>query len=115
MTTRSRSAPERWIGHDPSPYAYLPFGAGPRLCLGSSLAMMTFKVALPMILSRYRISCVPDSEISGLVKSTMLTPTTPLVLRLDQHDGSFESHPIRGNIHTMVTLPPAQSCATVCG
>jgi cytochrome P450 len=98
--------PERWMRMNPSPYAYLPFGAGPRHCLGGPLAMMTFKVALPMILSRYRLSCVPDSEICGLVRSTMLSPTMPLWLAIDQHDGTLESHPIRGNIHDLVTLPP---------
>ena len=106
--------PDRWLSLDPSPYAYLPFGAGPRLCLGSSLAMMIFKVALPMILSRFRLSCIPGSEISGLVKSTMLNPTTPLWLKIDQHDGTLESHPIRGNIHELVTLPPAERCEFHC-
>jgi len=102
--------PQRWIDLEPSPYAYFPFGAGPRLCLGSSLATMTFKVALPMILMRYRISCVPDSEINGLVQSTMLSPTTPLWLKIEQHDGTVESHPIRGNIHAMVKLAAPAKC-----
>jgi cytochrome P450 len=102
--------PDRWSDIDPSPYAYFPFGAGPRLCLGSTLATMTFKVALPMILMRYRISCVPDSEISGLVQSTMLSPTTPLWLKIEEHDGTLESHSIRGNIHELVTLPAAERC-----
>jgi len=97
--------PERWIGLNPSPYAYLPFGAGPRLCLGSSLAMMTFKVALPMILQRFRVTSVSGCQIDALVQSTMLTPTTPLWMQIDHHDGMLESHPIRGTIHNLVTFP----------
>lgn len=100
--------PERWVGVNPPPYAYIPFGAGPRHCLGGPLALMTFKVALPMILSRYRLSCVPDSEICGLVRSTMLSPTTPLWLAIDRHDGTLESHPIRGNLHELVNFPPPE-------
>ena len=103
-----RFRPDRWIGLNPSPYAYLQFGAGPRLCLGSSLAMMTFKVALPMILQRFRVSSVPGCEINALVQSTMLTPTTPLLLKIDRHDGTLESHSICGTIHNLVTFPAAE-------
>ncbi|MCE9545448.1 MAG: cytochrome P450 [Planctomycetia bacterium] len=106
--------PDRWLGMEQSPYAYLPFGAGPRMCMGATLAMMTFKVALPTILQRFRLSAVPNSDICGLVKSTMLTPTTPLWLKLDRQDGRFESHPIQGNIHELVELPAPSRCVARC-
>ena len=28
-----RFVPDRWLHATPSPYAYLPFGAGPRMCI----------------------------------------------------------------------------------
>jgi cytochrome P450 len=49
-----RFRPERWQNLTPSPYAYLPFAAGPRMCIGAPLAMTTFRIALPTILQRWR-------------------------------------------------------------
>jgi cytochrome P450 len=36
-------------------YAYFPFGAGPRACIGSHFAMQEAQIALAAILQRYRI------------------------------------------------------------
>ena len=96
--------PERWLHIKPSPYEYLPFAAGPRMCIGTSLAMMTLKIALPTILRRFRLTVVPDSRISGLVTSTMLTPTTSIPMQIAEQDGRFEAVPVTGNIHEMVDL-----------
>ena len=49
----------------PSPYAYHPFGAGPRLCIGGPLATAIIRIALERILSRYRLSVVPGSDIGS--------------------------------------------------
>ena len=96
--------PDRWLRINPTAYQYLPFGAGPRMCLGASLAMLILKTALPTILQRFKLTVVPNSEVSGKVISTMLGPTTSVRMRIDRPDGQFECHPVRGNIHTMVDL-----------
>lgn len=36
-------------------YAYLPFGGGPRICVGNAFAMMEGRLILAMIASRYRL------------------------------------------------------------
>ncbi len=56
-----RFAPERVaVRH---PYAYLPFGAGPHLCLGRDFAMMEIQFALAMILQRFRLRLLPGQRI----------------------------------------------------
>ena len=37
------------------PYAYFPFGAGPRACIGSHFAMLEATIAAAVLLQRYRI------------------------------------------------------------
>lgn len=43
-------------------YAYLPFGAGPRVCLGSHFAYMEAQFALAVLLRRYRFELLGDDE-----------------------------------------------------
>jgi len=102
-----RFIPDRWKTIAPSPYAYLPFGAGPRMCIGGPLALTVIKIALPMILQRYRLTVVPEAEISGNIISTMLTPITPVSMLVSKSDRHFQSSPVRGNIHEMVDLVEA--------
>lgn len=45
-----RFIPERFLGHSPETYAWLPFGGGTRRCLGSSFALFEMKVMLRTIL-----------------------------------------------------------------
>jgi cytochrome P450 len=102
-----RFDPDRWLTITPTPYEYLPFGAGPRLCLGAPLALVTMKTILPRILKRYRLNVVPDAEITGKVVSTMLNPIFGLPMTVSPQDGRFASSPVCGNIHTLVDLPLA--------
>jgi len=96
--------PDRWRGVTPSPYAYMPFGAGPRMCIGGPLALVIVKTVLPTILQRFKLTAVPYSEVSGKVVSTMLSPTCPVQMRIDAQDGHFEAQPVVGNIHDLVEL-----------
>lgn len=44
--------PERWIGHKPGTYEWIPFGGGIRRCLGAALAMAEQRVVLEAMVRR---------------------------------------------------------------
>jgi cytochrome P450 len=95
--------PQRWERIQPSPYAYLPFAAGPHMCIGATMAMTTIKITLPVILQRFHPQVVPGSRIDGKVISTMLTPQG-LPVRLAPRTEPFHRSSVDGNVHEMVTL-----------
>ncbi len=99
--------PDRWLTLRPSPYAYHPFGAGPRLCIGGPLATAIIRIALRRILSRYRLSVVPGANVGVLVESTMLVPTNGLPMQIHPADGIFAANPIAGNVHELVEFDEA--------
>jgi cytochrome P450 len=102
-----RFQPDRWRTLRPSPYAYHPFGGGPRLCIGGPLATAIIRITLRKILTRYRLSVVPGANVDVHVESTMLVPTNGLPMRIDAADGQFESQPISGSIHELVEFDEA--------
>jgi cytochrome P450 len=43
-------------------YQYLPFGAGPRVCIGAAFAMQEAVIALAVLLSRFRFDTTPQTR-----------------------------------------------------
>lgn len=52
-------------------YAYMPFGGGPRVCIGNSFAMMEAKVALATLAKNYSFETVAEQEIEPLPQITL--------------------------------------------
>jgi cytochrome P450 len=56
--------PERWLENDDRPrYAYIPFGAGPRACIGRPFAQAEAALVLATIASRWRLRVRPGARI----------------------------------------------------
>jgi cytochrome P450 len=58
--------PERWLAPaiDALPrYAYLPFGGGPRVCVGNHFAMMEIAIVLGVLVRHVEVSTVPGFEL----------------------------------------------------
>jgi cytochrome P450 len=95
--------PRRWETIDPSAYEYLPFGAGPRMCIGATFAMMEIKIALALILQRYRLALQPRARIDRRLRIT-LSPKYGLPMIVLSKDQPLPRHAPRGNIREMVDL-----------
>jgi cytochrome P450 len=52
-------------------YAYLPFGAGPRICLGAAFALQEASILLASIISRFVLQLAPGVEPEPLLRITL--------------------------------------------
>jgi cytochrome P450 len=66
-------------------YAFLPFGAGPRMCIGNGFAMMEAKLLLATILQRYRLELIGGQQIT-LDPGITLRPARPIRMSLHRRD-----------------------------
>jgi cytochrome P450 len=56
--------PERWFGRGPTPrHAYFPFGAGPRGCVGTSMALREIEVIARELRARVRLELVDPQDV----------------------------------------------------
>jgi cytochrome P450 len=67
--------PDRFLTA-PDRYAFLPFGAGPRICIGASFALQEAVIILATLLARFRFDPVPGR-----------TPQPRMILTLRPHGG----------------------------
>jgi cytochrome P450 len=76
-----RFSPERAAAR--SRYAYIPFGAGPRICIGAAFAIEEALLILSTIAQRYRLHLKPGHPVEpqGLIT---LRPRYGLPMRLER-------------------------------
>jgi cytochrome P450 len=63
-------------------YAYLPFGAGPRTCVGLHFAMTEILLVLALLLQRFRLELAMDPETVRVEPSVTLRPNPGVLIRL---------------------------------
>ena len=52
-------------------YSYLPFGAGPRTCIGAGMAMLEVQLVLAQIVQRFKVRVVPGHPVETVAKVTL--------------------------------------------
>lgn len=68
--------------HERHSYAYLPFGGGPRLCIGNQFALMEMQILLAMLVRTFTVKPVPDQRIDPHPLIT-LRPKQPIGVYLE--------------------------------
>ena len=99
-----RFRPHRWREINPNQYEYLPFNAGPRICIGAAFATQLLKISLAMILQRFRFTVVPGTRIDRVVAISM-NPRHGLPMIVAKKDRNYSVSEVRGQINEMVKFP----------
>ncbi len=82
--------PERFAPEAPQPrYTYLPFGAGPRTCVGSAFAMLEMQAVLATMVQSLRLSLASGPPVVPELTVT-LRPRDGVSVRVEAHQNTTD-------------------------
>lgn len=66
-------------------YAYIPFGGGPRICIGNNFAMQEARLILAAMVQKVRLALIPGTDLTPDPLIT-LRPKHPIMMRLTRRE-----------------------------
>ncbi|CAN6279073.1 unnamed protein product [Urochloa humidicola] len=109
--------PERWLDRRgaffaggaaaESPYKYVVFNAGPRLCVGKRFAYAQMKAVAAAVLGRFRVEVLPGQEAPKPKLNTTLYMKNGLMVRFARRDRDRE----QGHEQPGHAVPAAGGCS----
>jgi cytochrome P450 len=87
--------PERWtpeFERQLPKFAYIPFGGGPRICIGNQFALMEARLVLATVAQRYRLRYAGQGD-PGLAPLITLRPKRGMPMTLEGRDTPLRSRP----------------------
>ena len=76
-------AERRW--QPPHRFAYMPFGAGPHLCIGRNLALLEMRWIMRELYARFRFDFDDPDGIRPIL-GIVMRPSAPVMVRLRRRD-----------------------------
>jgi cytochrome P450 len=67
---------------DHHPYAFLPFGGGPRMCIAQRFALLEAKMAIALVMQEYHFETTPETMLSFTPDSVDLLAPKAIMLRV---------------------------------
>uniref|UniRef100_A0A8D1DGX1 Cytochrome P450 3A n=1 Tax=Sus scrofa TaxID=9823 RepID=A0A8D1DGX1_PIG len=73
-----------------NPYTHMPFGTGPRNCIGMRFALMNMKLAAVKVLQNFSFKPCKETQIPlKLSPQVLMQPEKPIVLMIEPRDGTL--------------------------
>ena len=86
--------PQRFCGGRPGGHSYVPFGGGVRRCLGASLAILELRVALTVVLDRFRLRPGRSEPERARLMGTTLIPAAGAKIILERRNATERSQSV---------------------
>jgi cytochrome P450 len=89
--------PERFLEGKPPTYMWIPFGGGPRRCLGAPFAMLALRTVLQSVLSRVRLAPLSESTEHTRANGAIVVPEHHVRVRIAGPRGAADpgrDHPL---------------------
>ncbi|MFO7565614.1 MAG: cytochrome P450 [Enhygromyxa sp.] len=78
-----RFDPQRWLAGERPPFTYIPFGGGPRTCLGMHFALLQMHIVLALLLREFVWELAADQDLS-FTELPLPLPRSGLIVNLER-------------------------------